>query len=50
MGHATSLFNLLRNIGGGRGIALIQTILARDRQEHINILARTSTSYTQRRS
>ena len=38
MGHATSLLNLLRNIGGAAGIALIQTILARDRQEHFNVL------------
>jgi len=38
MGHATSLFNLLRNIGGAMGIALIQTVLARDRQEHFNVL------------
>jgi MFS transporter, DHA2 family, multidrug resistance protein len=38
MGSATSLFNLLRNIGGAAGIAVVQTILARDRQEHINIL------------
>ncbi len=38
MGPATSLFNLLRNIGGAAGIAVVQTILARDRQEHINIL------------
>jgi MFS transporter, DHA2 family, multidrug resistance protein len=38
MGDATSLFNLLRNIGGAAGIAVIQTVLARDRQEHFNIL------------
>jgi MFS transporter, DHA2 family, multidrug resistance protein len=38
MGHATSLFNLLRNIGGAAGIAVIQTVLARDRQEHFNVL------------
>ncbi len=38
MGSATSLFNLLRNIGGAAGIAAVQTILARDRQEHFNIL------------
>ena len=38
MGNATSLFNLLRNIGGSVGIAVIQTILARDRQVHTNAL------------
>jgi MFS transporter, DHA2 family, multidrug resistance protein len=38
MGHATSLFNLLRNIGGAAGIALIQTALARDRQINFNVL------------
>jgi DHA2 family multidrug resistance protein len=38
MGNATSLFNLLRNIGGSIGIALVQTILARDRQGHTNTL------------
>jgi DHA2 family multidrug resistance protein len=38
MGNATSLFNLVRNIGGSIGIALIQTILARDRQGHTNVL------------
>jgi MFS transporter, DHA2 family, multidrug resistance protein len=38
MGPATSLFNLLRNIGGAAGIAVIQTVLARDRQEHINVI------------
>jgi DHA2 family multidrug resistance protein len=34
MGNATSLFNLMRNLGGSVGIALVQTILARDRQIH----------------
>ena len=38
MGNATSLFNLMRNIGGSFGIALIQTLLARDRQGHTNTL------------
>jgi DHA2 family multidrug resistance protein len=38
MGHATSLFNLLRNLGGSAGIAIIQTVLARDRQEHFNVI------------
>jgi DHA2 family multidrug resistance protein len=38
MGNATSLFNLVRNIGGSIGIAVVQTILARDRQGHTNVL------------
>jgi DHA2 family multidrug resistance protein len=38
MGNATSLFNLLRNIGGSTGIAIVETILARDRQVHTNNL------------
>ena len=38
MGQATSIFNLLRNIGGAVGIAMVQTVLARDRQEHFNVL------------
>ncbi len=32
MGYATSLFNLMRNIGGGIGIAITGTMLARQRQ------------------
>jgi MFS transporter, DHA2 family, multidrug resistance protein len=38
MGNATSLFNLFRTIGGSIGIAAVQTILARDRQEHTAII------------
>jgi DHA2 family multidrug resistance protein len=44
MGNATSLFNLMRNIGGSVGIALTGTYLQRHRQvvssalgEHINV-------------
>jgi MFS transporter, DHA2 family, multidrug resistance protein len=47
MGHATSLLNLLRNIGGAAGIALIQTILARDRQEHFNVMGAHVNVYTE---
>jgi MFS transporter, DHA2 family, multidrug resistance protein len=46
MGPATSLFNLLRNIGGAAGIAVVQTMLARDRQEQINILGAHVNAYT----
>jgi DHA2 family multidrug resistance protein len=38
MGNATSIFNLMRNVGGSTGIAATQTLLARGRQRHINIL------------
>ena len=44
MGYATSLFNLMRNIGGSIGIAITSTILQRQRQvtgtqlgEHVTI-------------
>jgi len=39
MGNATSLFNLMRNIGGSTGIALTQTFLERRRQFHTQTLA-----------
>jgi DHA2 family multidrug resistance protein len=38
MGNATSLFNLMRNIGGSIGIAVTGTMLARQQQVHINVL------------
>jgi DHA2 family multidrug resistance protein len=38
MGNATSLFNLMRNIGGSAGIAIVETVLANQRQLHTNIL------------
>ena len=39
MGNATSLFNLMRNIGASIGIASVTTISARHAQAHINDLA-----------
>jgi DHA2 family multidrug resistance protein len=45
MGHATSLFNLLRNIGGSAGIAFTETVLARDQQFHVNVLGAHVSSY-----
>ncbi len=39
MGAATSLFNLMRNIGGSVGIATIETMLSRSRQMHSRVLA-----------
>ena len=38
MGNATSIFNLMRNIGGSTGIAFATTYLERRSQEHINVL------------
>jgi DHA2 family multidrug resistance protein len=38
MGNATSIFNLMRNVGGGVGIAVTQTVMARQRQLHTNVL------------
>jgi DHA2 family multidrug resistance protein len=38
MGNATSIFNLMRNIGGSMGIAVSTTILARHEQAHTNVL------------
>jgi MFS transporter, DHA2 family, multidrug resistance protein len=38
MGNATSLFNLMRNIGASIGIAMVETVQFRTQQEHINIL------------
>lgn len=34
LGNATGIFNLMRNIGGSVGIALVATFLARDAQRH----------------
>jgi DHA2 family multidrug resistance protein len=39
MGNATSIFNLMRNIGGSMGIAVSTTLLYRHGQEHRNLLA-----------
>jgi MFS transporter, DHA2 family, multidrug resistance protein len=38
MGNATSIFNLMRNVGGSVGIAVTQTLMSRGRQLHLNIL------------
>src|SRR5256885_13949035 len=38
MGNATSLFNLMRNIGGSVGIAVTATMLARQSQATANLL------------
>jgi len=38
MGNATSLFNLMRNLGGSVGIAVTGTLLARKTQVYTNVL------------
>jgi len=45
MGNATSIFNLMRNIGGGIGIATATTMLERSRQTYTNILGANITPY-----
>jgi DHA2 family multidrug resistance protein len=47
MGNATSIFNVMRNIGGSIGIAGVTTIVARKTQSNINILGSHVTPYTQ---
>jgi DHA2 family multidrug resistance protein len=46
MGNATSIFNLMRNIGGSMGIATATTLLARRQQEYVNILGTHATPYS----
>jgi len=45
IGNASSLFNLMRNIGGSFGIAVTTTLLARGEQYHFNALGSHVTSY-----
>jgi MFS transporter, DHA2 family, multidrug resistance protein len=45
MGYATSLFNLMRNIGGSIGIAVTGTILQRQRQTTATLLGEHINSY-----
>jgi DHA2 family multidrug resistance protein len=44
IGNATSLFNLMRNIGASIGIAMVTTLVARHAQMHTNILGGHVTS------
>jgi DHA2 family multidrug resistance protein len=46
MGNATSLFNLMRNLGGSIGIATTGTLLARKQQEYINIMGAHVDAYS----
>jgi MFS transporter, DHA2 family, multidrug resistance protein len=45
MGNATSLFNLMRNIGGSVGIAMTGTMLSRNQQATTNMLGANVTQY-----
>jgi MFS transporter, DHA2 family, multidrug resistance protein len=45
MGNATSIFNLMRNLGASFGIATVTTIVARHTQTHANVLAGHITPY-----
>jgi DHA2 family multidrug resistance protein len=47
MGNATSIFNLMRNIGGSIGIATAATMLERHRQVYTNTLGAHVTAYGQ---
>jgi DHA2 family multidrug resistance protein len=46
MGNATSLFNMMRNIGGSVGISLVSTTLIRQGQQHINLLVANTTPFS----
>jgi DHA2 family multidrug resistance protein len=46
MGNATSVFNLMRNIGGSMGIAAATTFLERRQQVHINVLGSHVDAYS----
>jgi DHA2 family multidrug resistance protein len=46
MGNATSLFNLMRNIGGSVGIAVTGTMLARRQQAMTTVLGANVTPYS----
>jgi MFS transporter, DHA2 family, multidrug resistance protein len=45
MGNATSLFNLVRNLGGSIGISAVNTVQIRREQANIDILGRHVNSY-----
>jgi DHA2 family multidrug resistance protein len=47
MGNATSLFNLMRNIGASVGISMTSTMLARHNQIHQNNVGGNITSFSQ---
>jgi MFS transporter, DHA2 family, multidrug resistance protein len=46
MGNATSLFNLMRNLGGSIGIAVTGSMLSRQQQAYVNILGANVDAYS----
>jgi len=48
MGNATSLFNMMRNIGGGMAF-LVGTMLTRLGQQHTNLLVAKITPFSPQR-
>ena len=46
MGNATSIFNLMRNLGGSMGIAASTTLVARREQLYFNLLGRHVNPYS----
>ena len=46
MGNATSLFNLMRNLGGSVGIAVTGTLLARQTQAYIGVFGANVDAYS----
>jgi DHA2 family multidrug resistance protein len=46
MGNATSLFNLMRNLGGSIGIAVTGSMLARNQQAYINVYGANVDAYS----
>src|SRR5215831_15416316 len=47
MGNATSLFNLMRNLGGSIGIATTGSLLARKQQEYVNVMGAHVTPFSE---
>ncbi len=45
IGNATGIYNLVRNLGGSAGIAMVTTLLARGAQAHQAALVRNVTPY-----
>jgi len=46
MGNATSIFNLMRNLGGSVGIATATTLVARAEQRHVALLGANVTPFS----
>src|SRR3954467_12090931 len=46
-GSASSLFNMMRNLGGAVGIALLQTLLTKREQYHSNVLMQSVSLFEQ---